>query len=135
MSKIAKFEDIVAWQKARELTREIYGCSKVGRFARDFGLRDQIQRASVSTMANIAEGFDRGGDKEFIQFLSTSKGSCGEVRSHLYVALDQDYVTQKQLQLLYDQADEVGRLIGGFMSYLQQSDLRGRKYKWTGKCL
>jgi len=129
MGKIEKFEDIIAWQKAREMTREVYGCSKVGAFAKDFGLKDQIQRASVSSMANIAEGFDRGGDKEFIQFLSNSKGSCGEVKSHLYVALDQQYVTPIQFNQLYERADEIGRLIAGFMAYLQQSDLRGRKYK------
>ena len=125
MNKIEKFEDIVAWQKSRELTREIYGCSKVGPFARDFGLKDQIQRAAVSTMGNIAEGFERGGDKEFIQFLSHSKGSCGEVRSHLYVALDQQYITQVQFDQLYTHADEAGRLIGGFMKYLQQSNVGG----------
>ena len=129
MGKIERFEDIVSWQRARELTREIYGCSKVGAFARDFGLCDQIQRASVSTMANIAEGFERGGDKEFIQFLSTSKGSCGELRSHLYVALDQKYVSQQVFADLYSKADEVSRLIGGFMTYLKESELRGRKFK------
>src|SRR2546430_15190803 len=94
MNKIEKFEDIIAWQRARVLTKEIYASAKVGPFARDFGLRDQIQRASVSTMSNIAEGFERGGDREFVQFLSNSKGSCGEVKSQLYVALDQAYVTQ-----------------------------------------
>jgi len=93
MNKIERFEDIIAWQKARELTRQVYGFSKAGEFARDFGLRDQIQRASISTMANIAKGFERGGDKEFIQLLSHSKGSSGEMKSHLYVALDQHYVT------------------------------------------
>src|SRR6266699_2353867 len=101
MNKIEKFEDIIAWQKARVLTQEIYGCTKVGGFVRDFGLKDQIQRASVSTMANIAEGFDRGGDKEFIQFLSNSKGSCGEVKSHLYVALDQNYLSTGNFGELY----------------------------------
>jgi len=129
MSSIVKFEDIVAWQKARELTREIYAHAKVGRFAEDFGLRDQIQRGSVSIMGNVAEGFDRGGDKEFIQFLSVSKGSCGEVKSHLYVALDQQYVAPPQFAQPYDRADEVGRLLSGFMAYLKQSGLRGRKYK------
>jgi len=129
MNKIERFDDIIAWQKAWELTRQIYGCTKVGLFARDFGLRDQIQRSSVSTMANIAEGFERGGDKEFIQFLSHSKGSCGEVKSHLYVALDQQYVTGDQFKLLYDQADEVSRLAAGFMAYLQSSAVRGHKFK------
>jgi four helix bundle protein len=129
MSKIEKFEDIVAWQKARELTREIYAHTKSGAFAKDFGLRDQIQRASVSTMANVAEGFDRGGDKEFIQFLSFSKGSCGEVKSHLYAALDQQYISPAQFTQLYNSSDEIGRLLSGFMGYLRQSDLKGRKFK------
>jgi four helix bundle protein len=129
MSKIQKFEDIVAWQKARELTKEIYARTKSGSFAKDFGLRDQIQRASVSIMGNVAEGFERGGDKEFIQFLSISKGSCGEVKSHLYVALDQQYLNTTQFDQLYSSADEVGRLIAGFTACLKQSDLRGRKFK------
>jgi four helix bundle protein len=129
MGKIQKFEDILAWQKARELAKEVYAQTKTGAFAKDFGLRDQIQRASVSIMGNIAEGFDRGGDKEFTQFLSISKGSCGEVKSHLYVALDQQYVHSTQFDQLYNSADEVGRLLAGFMSYLKQSDLRGRKFK------
>jgi four helix bundle protein len=129
MGKIQKFEDILAWQKARELTREVYAHSKTGAFAKDFGLRDQIQRASVSIMGNVAEGFDRGGDKEFIQFLSVSKGSCGEVKSDLYVALDQQYINPIQFNQLYNSADEVGRLLAGFMAYLKQSDLRGRKFK------
>src|ERR1051325_578037 len=107
--RIERFEDILAWQKARELTRQVYTCTKVGAFERDFGLKDQIQRGSVSTMGNIAEGFERGGDKEFIQFLSHSKGSCGEVKSHLYVALDLQYMTEIQFNSLYGQADEVSR--------------------------
>jgi four helix bundle protein len=129
MSKIERFEDIVAWQKARELTKSVYTQTKGNQFAKDFGLKDQIQRASVSIMGNVAEGFDRGGDKEFIQFLSISKGSCGEVKSHLYVALDQQYVTPAQFTNLYNSADEVGRLLSGFMAYLRQSDLKGRKFK------
>jgi len=129
MGKIQKFEDILAWQKARELTKEIYAYAKTGLFAKDFGLKDQIQRASVSIMGNVAEGFDRGGDKEFIQFLSISKGSCGEVKSHLYVALDQQYVSSARFNRLYTSADEVGRLLAGFMAYLKQSDLRGKKFK------
>ncbi len=129
MNKIQKFEDIIAWQKARVLTRDIYASTRIGAFERDFGLKDQIRRASVSTMSNIAEGFERGGDNEFIQFLSNSKGSCGEVKSHLYVALDQSYVTQVRFEELYAKADEVGRLVSGFMTYLQQSQLGGLKYK------
>jgi four helix bundle protein len=129
MNRIEKFEDIIAWQKARVLTREVYKCTRSGQFSKDYGLKDQIQRASVSTMANVAEGFERGGDKEFLQFLSTSKGSCGEVKSHLYVALDQEYLTPASFDQLYGQASEVGRLLSGFMTYLRESDLRGRKYR------
>ena len=129
MQKIERFEDIIAWQKARALTKEIYASTRVGQFVKDFGLKDQIQRASVSSMANIAEGFERGGDKEFAQFLSHSKGSCGEVKSHLYVALDQSYITQVTFSDLYGKADEVSRLVGGFMTYLRESDLRGHKYQ------
>ena len=129
MNKIEKFEDIIAWQKARVLTKSIYSAAKVGPFAKDYGLRDQIQRASVSSMSNIAEGFERGGDKEFLQFLSNSKGSCGEVRSQLYVALDQEYITSVNFAELYGQATEVSRLISGFMTYLKGSHLRGFKYR------
>lgn len=131
MSKIEKFEDILAWQRARDLTREIYECAKVGGFARDFGLRDQVQRAAVSTMVNIAEGFARGGDRAFIQFLSNSKGAVGEVKSHLYVygARDQNYLSESQFRKLYQQADEVSRLTSGFRTYLQQSKVGGHKFK------
>jgi len=126
--KIETFEDIASWQKARELTKLIYQHSKRGEFARDFGLRDQIRRASTSIMSNIAEGFERGGDKEFVQFLSTAKGSCGEVRSQLYVAFDQEYLTQTDFDSLRQMTVSISRLISGFMNYLQRSDLRGNKY-------
>lgn len=129
MKKIERFEDIVAWQKARALTKEVYAVTKVGLFTKDFGLKDQIQRSSISTMANIAEGFERGGDKEFVQFLSNSKGSCGEVRSHLYVAFDQQYITQNTFDELYTKSNEVSRLISGFMTYLQHSQIGGHKFK------
>src|SRR6266852_4007421 len=129
MSMIERFEDIIAWQKARVLAKEVYACTRTGAFARDFGLKDQIQRSSVSSMSNIAEGFERGGDKEFRQFLSNSKGSCGEVKSHLYVALDQSYITSVTFDDLYGKADEVSRLISGFMTYLRDSDVGGHKYK------
>jgi four helix bundle protein len=129
MNKIERFEDIIAWQKARVLTKEVYAATKVGSFIKDFGLKDQIQRSSVSTMSNIAEGFERGGDKEFIQFLSNSKGSCGEVRSHLYVAFDQEYITQNTFDELFAKSNEVSRLISGFMTYLQHSQIGGHKFK------
>lgn len=111
------------------MAREIYAFTKAGPLSRDFGLRDQIQRASVSAMANIAEGYERGGDKEFVQFLSNSKGSCGEVKSHLYVALDQGYIPRAAFDQLYAAAEEVGKLVNGFIAYLRGSPLRGRKFQ------
>lgn len=89
--KIRKFEDLESWKKARKLTNTIYEATGTGTFTRDFGLKDQIRRASVSILSNIAEGFQRGGDKEFLQFLAVAKGSCGEVRAQLYIAVDQGY--------------------------------------------
>jgi len=129
MAKIERFEDMLSWQKARELTRHVYKHSKQGDFAKDFELRGQMRSASVSVMSNIAEGFERGGDKEFLQFLSIAKGSCGEMRSQLYVALDQSYITEAEFNNLYTGTVEVGRLVSGFMGYLKQSDLRGNKFK------
>jgi len=129
MSGFQRFEDIEAWQKARELTKQIYALSNDGQFARDFGLRDQIRRASVSIMSNIAEGFGRGGNKEFAQFLSTAKGSASEVQAQLYVALDANYINQEQFKQLYSETETTARLIGGLLRYLQNSNLKGAKYK------
>src|SRR5258708_31645996 len=129
MARIERFEDIEAWKKGREFRKAIYACGKVGMFARDFGLRDQIRRASVSITSNIAEGFERGGNREFIQFLSNSKGSCGEVRDRLYVALDEEYISKDQFDSLYNTTVEISPLISGFIKYLQQSEMRGSKFK------
>ncbi len=111
--KIEKFEDLIAWQKARELTKNIYKVTKLGELSRDFGLRDQIRKSSVSIMSNIAEGFERGGRSEFHQFLVIAKGSCAELRSQLYVALDADYIDAETFQRLYALAEETKRIIGG----------------------
>ena len=129
MSVFQRFEDIEAWQKARELTKAIYALLNDGQFARDFGLRDQIRRASVSIMSNIAEGFGRGGNKEFIQFLSTAKGSASEVQAQLYVALDSGYIDQGQFQKLYSETEATARMIAGLLRYLQNSEFKGAKYK------
>ena len=129
MPRIQRFEDFEAWQKARQLTNVLYGLTSNGLFARDFVLRDQVRRAAVSVMANIAEGYERGGDKEFVQFLSVAKGSCGELRSHLCVALDQRYLTEAQHRVACDKAMEVSRLLSGLIRYLRQSPMRGSKYK------
>src|SRR6266702_6346119 len=129
MAKIRKFEDVESWKRVRKLTKEIYKATGVGKFARDFGLRDQIRRAAVSILSNIAEGFERGGNKEFLQFLSQAKGSCGEIRAQLYVALDQVYLNSVQFKELIEQTIRVSRLIAGLMKYLGSSDLRGSKYR------
>jgi len=129
MARIEQFEDIDAWKKARELAQAIYEVTSVAEFARDFGLRDQIRRAAVSVMSNIAEGFERSGDKEFRQFLSLAKGSAGEVKAQLYVALDARFLSQEQFDQLYSLATETGRLIGGFMRYLTDSGYKGSKFK------
>lgn len=111
--RIERFEDLIAWQKARALTRSIYKASRIGVSAKDFGLSGQIQRAAVSVMANIAEGFERGGRGEFHQFLSTAKASCAELRSQLYVALDVGYLEEQEFSVLLQQAEEVARIVGG----------------------
>lgn len=119
MSKIERFEDIKAWQQARSLVKEVYQATGEGKFAKDFSLKDQIRRAAVSVISNIAEGFSRQTDKEFVQFLHIAKGSTSEVQSQLYVALDLRYISQEGFDNLYKQADEVGRLIFGFIRYLK----------------
>ena len=120
--KIKRFEDIEAWQTGRELTHLIYGITKKGKLARDFGLKDQIQRASGSFMHNIAEGFDGGSNKEFIKFLRYSQRSCSEVQSELYVALDQEYIDPDQFQRLYDLAGQAHAKVGAFIAYLLRSE-------------
>jgi four helix bundle protein len=129
MTRITRFEDIDAWQKARELTRRVYEVSSEGQFSRDFALRDQIRRVAVSVLSNIAEGFERDGNREFRQFLSQAKGSAGEVRAQLYVALDAAFISQVQFDELFRLATETGRLIAGFIRYLEQSSLSGTKFK------
>ena len=129
MATFQKFEDIEAWQRARKLTREIYTVSNENPFSKDFGLRDQIRKASVSVMSNIAEGFERGGTKEFIQFLSIAKGSSGELRSQLYVALDQGYLKEEMFDRLLVTALETSRMISGLINYLRKSKMKGTKYK------
>ncbi len=125
MSKIERFEDIEAWRKARELASSVYAASNQGPFSRDFGLRDQIRRAAVSTTSNIVEGFERGGSVEFRRFLSIAKGSACEVKAQLYVAFGAGLIDKAQFDSLYKMATDAGRLIGGFMRYLT-NDVRNR---------
>lgn len=117
--KIKNFEDIEAWKEARNLNKFVYQISKKDPFRRDFGLTGQIQRASISVMANIAEGFDRQSDKEFIQYLSIASSSASEIQSHLYAALDLAYIKEEQFKILYDQTTKVKKLINGFIAYLR----------------
>src|SRR4051812_2870828 len=112
MSKIEKFEDFRAWQSARTMTKEIYAWSAKGRISSDWGLKDQMRRASVSIMANISEGFERGRPTEFHQFLSIAKGSCAELRSHLYVAWDADYLSEPEFKHLLSKTLDVSNLVG-----------------------
>jgi four helix bundle protein len=129
LSSFKSFEEIEGWKKSRYLVRKVYEITGRGSFAKDFGLRDQIRRASVSAMSNIAEGFERVGTKEFIQFLSLAKGSAGEVRSQLYVALDQGFLGQSQFEELCSLVSEVSRLTSGLITYLKKAGMKGSKFK------
>ncbi len=119
MAGILRFEDIEAWKTARELTRLIYALAAKGAFARDFGLRDQIQRASVSIMSNIAEGFDSRTDIQFINYLGHSRASAAETRSQLYIALDLHYISTDEFEAATELTDKVSRQISRFISYLE----------------
>ncbi len=121
-----RFEDLIAWQKARELTRAIYQTTASGSFAKDFGLCDQVRRAAVSVMSNLAEGFERGGRSEFHQFLSVAKSSCAELGSQLYVALDATHLTPSTFRQLILQAEEVARIIGGLRKAVHTQRLLAR---------
>ena len=129
MPSFQSFEEITAWQKARELTKDIYAITKRDSFCKDFGLRDQICRSAVSIMSNIAEGFERGGTKEFAQFLSIAKGSCGETRCQLYIALDQGYIDTATFDNAMAKAKITASLIHGLIRYCAKTPLRGVKYK------
>jgi len=119
MAGIERFEDIDAWKEARKLTQEVYRATGQRGFQKDTGLREQLQRASVSIMANIAEGFDAATDREFLQFLSYALRSATEMQSHLYVALDQRYVNSTHFEALFSGSVTVKNLIGGFIRYLK----------------
>ena len=113
--RIEKFEDILTWKKSEKLVLEVY---RLFKNSRDFSFRDQIQRASVSIMNNIAEGYERKGNKEFVKFLYISKGSCGEVRSMLYLALDLRYINKEEFESLYKKSIEISRMLSGLIKYL-----------------
>ena len=129
MPTIRSFEEIEVWQKARAFAKKIYKCSSVGSFSNDFSLRNQINASSGSIMDNIAEGYGRGGNKEFITFLSYARGSAEESRSQLYRALDRDHINQETFDELHAAGIEISKMITGFMNYLQTSDIRGSKFR------
>lgn len=129
MATIERFEQIEAWKLARELSKEIYWITNNTDLAKDFGLKNQMRDSSGSIMDNIAEGFERGGNKEFIQFLGIAKGSAGELKSQLYRTLDQKYIDQKLFQKLYNKTENVCKLIMGLIKYLKSSNYKGVKFK------
>jgi four helix bundle protein len=122
MTTIKNFEELNAWQKARELAGYVYELTRQEKFSRDFGLRDQVQRAASSVMHNIADGFESGSDPEFVRFLKMARRSAGEVQSQLYLALDVGYITEEERLRAHILATEVKRLINGMMTYLRKSD-------------
>lgn len=129
MATIKRFEEIKAWQEARELAKMVYSMTCHGRFSRDFGLRDQIQRAAVSVGSNIAEGFARSGNKEFAKFLWIARGSAAEVQSQAYIATDIGYLSSGQFSSIYDKAQSCSRMIYSLIKSIRSSSLTGDRYK------
>lgn len=125
--KAQEFEELNVYQRARELTNRVYELTRDGSFARDFGLVDQIRRASVSIMSNIAEGFERGTNAEFVQFLFIAKGSCGEVRAQVSIACDQKYVSKENFEDVTDRCRRISGMLSNLISYLRQPQFAGRR--------
>ena len=126
--KVSRFEDLEIWQLARELFKRIFQLTSQGPFCNDFKFRDQIRDSSGSVSDNIAEGFERGGNKEFVQFLSIAKGSCGEVRNQSYRAFDINYIQQDVLDELLERTDIISRKITNLIKSIRTSDHKGVKY-------
>ncbi|MCJ7458634.1 MAG: four helix bundle protein [candidate division Zixibacteria bacterium] len=127
--KAKSIEELLVWQRARELVNNVYSLTKKQNFRRDFSLVDQIRRATISVMSNIAEGYERGSNTEFIQFLYIAKASCGEVRTQLLIALDQGYINKEELEKAKELALKVSGMLSNFIAYLKRSKLKGDKYK------
>jgi len=129
MSSAGRFEDLEIWQRSRALVARIYSVTRQEPFAKDFALCNQLRRSAISVPSNVAEGFERGGNSEFIQFLAVAKGSAGEMKTQLYLALDIGYLSASEFAGLEKEIDGVARMIGKLMSYLQRTDMRGSKYR------
>jgi four helix bundle protein len=129
MPTIQNFEKLEAWARSRLLVKQVYEITGSKPFSSDYSLKDQLKRAAVSIMSNIAEGFERDNNKEFIYFLSISKGSCGEVQSLIYIALDQNYIDIDLFEKLSQSVREIAKLINGLIKYLKSTDIRGLRYK------
>jgi four helix bundle protein len=129
MATFKTFEQIEAWKESRELTKQLYKLTGKEAVSKDYGLKNQIRRASVSIMSNIAEGFERSGSGEFGQFLSMAKGSAGEARSQLYVAFDQAYLQKSEFDIVCGRVTNISRMISGLMTYLRSSGVKGTKFK------
>ena len=129
MATIKKFEELKCWQTARELAREVYACTREGSFAKDYGLKDQMQRAVVSIGSNIAEGFERDSGSELVKFLGYAKGSAGELRSQLYTAFDVGYLTEEMFMALSEKSSYVAALISRFRDSVKRSQVSGLRNK------
>jgi four helix bundle protein len=127
--KVKNFEDLAVYQKTRNLAGRIYSLTRQPAFAKDYGLADQIRRAAVSIISNIAEGFERSGNPELIQFLYVAKGSCGEVRAQLMIACDQQYIDKPTYESLVDESRRVSAMLSNLIGYLKKSGCKGSKYK------
>ena len=127
---IERFEEILSWKKGKELSLQVY---EVFRFSKDYSFRDQIQRASISICNNIAEGFERGGKQEFIQFLYVARGSCGELRSQLGICKDVNYLSESEYNQINALAIEVSKQLNGFIQYLKGSNIAGQKFHGANK--
>ena len=129
MAKVERFEDLEIWKLSREISKDVYNLIATTTLGNNFALRDQMDKASGSVMDNIAEGFERNGNKEFIQFLSIAKASCGELRSQLYGTLDRNHIDKKTFDTLEEKVVMTSKKIGAFMNYLSNSEFRGSKYR------
>jgi four helix bundle protein len=128
VATVQRFEDLEVWQDARALVRRVYPLSAKFPNHETFGLTNQLKRAAVSVMSNIAEGFERGSNKEFVQFLFIARASCAEVRSHLYVALDLNYAPQSEIEEAREHSERLSRRLKTLIDYLQHSEMKGHKF-------